>query len=170
LIELMIVVAIIGILAAIAIPAFMKYIRRSRTIEAANNIAKMVQSSIAYYEAEHASVTQMIIDKQFPASQTATPAIGSCCGQKGDKCDPALSAASWQTETWEALNFSVDDPFYYAYQYDSAGVNNTSNFSSWAFGDLDCDGVYSTFMRGGKIDGNNYVSGGSGLYMNLEIE
>jgi type IV pilus assembly protein PilA len=170
LIELMIVVAIIGILAAVAIPAFMKYIRRSKTVEAMNNIGKMYQSSVAYYESEHAGLNQQILDRQFPASQAATPAIGSCCGQKGDKCDPALTVASWQTPTWASLNFSVDDPFYYAYKYDSSGVNATSVFSAWAFGDLDCDTVYSTFMRGGHIDAKNNVTGGAGLFTKLEIE
>jgi type IV pilus assembly protein PilA len=170
LIELMIVVAIIGILAAVAIPAFMKYIRRSKTVEAANNIGKLYQSSVAYYESEHANIQQQILDKQFPASQAVTPALGSCCGQKGNKCDPSLTVASWQTSTWSSLNFSVDDPFYYNYKYDSAGTNAASNFSAWAFGDLNCDQVYSTFMRGGHIDAKNNVTGGAGLYTNLEIE
>ena len=170
LIELMIVVAIIGILAAVAIPAFMKYIRRSKTVEAANNISKLYQSSVAYFESEHADTAQNILNRQFPDAQAATPAKGSCCGQKGDKCDPALSIASWQTDTWAALNFSVDDPFYYSYQYDSAGTDKTSNFSAWAFGDLDCDTTYSTFMRGGRIDAQNNVTGGVGLFTRLEIE
>lgn len=170
LIEIMIVVAIIGILAAVAVPAFMKYIRRSKTIEATNNIRKLYDSSVAYWEAEHASAAMAILPRQFPASQAETPAANSCCGQPGDKCDPAAAAAGWKVPTWTALNFSVDDPFYFWYKYDSAGTDSASNFSAWAFGNLDCDGNYSTFMRGGHIDANRNPTGGAGLYTKNEIE
>jgi hypothetical protein len=79
--------------------------------------------------------------------------------------------AAWQTPTWHALNFSVDDPFYYWYRYDSSGTDNTSTFSAWAFGDLDCDGTYSTFMRLGKVSTNSDVSGGgAGIFSQLETE
>src|SRR5436309_874320 len=135
LIELMIVVAIIGILAAVAIPAFMKYIRRAKTTEATQSISKLFQSSAAYYLAEHAGLDQFIVPKQFPNTQSITPpgTKGNCCTSTGGKCDPITSSPFWKTSlTWTALNFSVDDPFYFSYQYDSAGTDSASSFSAWA--------------------------------------
>src|SRR5881227_1048830 len=102
LIELMIVVAIIGILAAVAIPAFMKYIRRSKTTEATMNLRKMYDSSVSYFESEHADTSGNILNKQFPTTQSATPAANACCSQAGQKCAPA--PAQWQQATWQDLN------------------------------------------------------------------
>ncbi len=171
LIELMIVVAIIGILAAVAIPAFMKYIRRSKTVEATMNVRKLFDSSVAYYEGEHATSSGAIIARQFPDTQTWSPAaVNACCAATGGKCNPATVAAVWRTNTWTALNFSVDDPFYYSYEYLSGGTEGTSTFSAEARGDLDCDGTTSLFTRTGSITVENNVTGGAGLYSVNDIE
>ena len=170
LIEIMVTVLIVGILAVVAIPAFMRYMRRARTVEATVNVKRIYDSSVAYYESEHADASQKIVPRQFPAAQADTPAVNACCGQPGDKCDPAAALASWRTPTWQALNFAMSDPFYYWYRYDSGGVDRASNFSAWAFGNLDCDSRYSTFMRGAKIDSVNNVTGGAGLYAQYETE
>ncbi len=49
LIELMIVVAIIGILAAIAIPNFMKYQAKSKQSEAKTNLSGIYTSEVSYF-------------------------------------------------------------------------------------------------------------------------
>ena len=150
LIELMIVVAIIGILAAVAIPSLIKYIRRSKTIEATMNLRKIYDSSVAYYEAERATAT------------------AACCGQKGDRCVPAPT--NFADDTWTVLHFSVDDPFYYVYQYTTSGADTSATFGAWAFGDLDCDSIQSTFERSGSVMADRSVTGAAGLFSKNDNE
>ena len=53
LVELMTVVAILGILAAIAIPTLALYMRRTKTSEANVNLAKLFDATAAYFNAEN---------------------------------------------------------------------------------------------------------------------
>ena len=48
--EIMIAVVIVSILAAVAIPAFTRYVKRSKTSEAQGNIAKIYQGQLSYYQ------------------------------------------------------------------------------------------------------------------------
>ena len=171
LIELMIVVAIIGILAAVAIPAFMKYIRRSKTAEATMNLRKIFDSSVSYFNEEHAARNGGIQPRQFPNAVTSTPPGQACTNGSSQKIQP--NAATFSVGTWQALNFSVDDPFYYQYTYESTGSLNTgvtSKFTARASGNLDCDSVLSTFERIGTVDSSNNVIGGAGLFQQEELE
>jgi type IV pilus assembly protein PilA len=166
LIELMIVVAIIGILAAVAIPAYIRYIRRSKTTEPLLNIRKMYDSAILYFDGEHSDSSGGILPRQFPTN--AGPVPGSCCVFPGGKCVP--SPTYWLATTWQSLHFSVDDPFYYAYQFQSAGADTTATFHAQAFGDLTCDGVLSTYERIGSVDSGGTVVPSPGLHIENDLE
>ena len=169
LIELMIVVAIIGILAAVAIPAFMKYIRRSKTSEATMNIRKLFDSSVSYYEQEHASRLGVIHERQFPDAVALTPGDTFCTGDvNAEKWIPKKTY--WTNPSWQALNFALSDPHYYSYQYVSSGVNTSAKFTARAIGDLNCNGTFSTFERVGTVDGSLNVMGGGGIFSANELE
>src|SRR5690606_14095923 len=108
LVELMIVVAIIGILAAVAIPAFMKYIAKSKTSEAREQLQKLWDGAKSYYgDNPVADPMAPPISPRFPEVTTAvTPALDTCC-TSGGKCQP--DAALWtgtagDGPTWTALH------------------------------------------------------------------
>ena len=162
LIELMIVVAIIGILAAVAIPAFLKYIKRSKTTEATMNIRKLYDGSVTYFSSEHVDSDGNILEATFPVTAAEKP--DCCVGSTKTEID------NWDdNDTWEGLQFAVADPFYFSYQYDSTGSENSSQFTASAFGDLDEDNSYSTFVRFGSVM-EMEVRGSSGLYIANELE
>jgi prepilin-type N-terminal cleavage/methylation domain-containing protein len=153
LVELMIVVAIIGVLAAIAIPSFGRYIRKSRTAEAAAHLNKMWQSSVAYYEADHGAGT---IPRQFPNSDGVLGTI-DCCTGAAAKCPG--NEPRFNTPTWMALQFIIPDPYHYYPSYLSVGINDAAEFTAGATGDQDCDDIRATFSRFGRVNGAGDIVG-----------
>lgn len=161
LIELMIVVAIIGVLAAVAIPAFLRYIKRSKTSEATQNVGTIFRGAVAYFEAEHTNRAGSVINKQFP--QSVGPNPGTVGAQK-------VTTTNWDASGWQALSFAMGDPHYYQYTFTSSGTGKASEFTAAANGDLDDDGTKSTFERQASVDGSSSVRGSSGIYVDNELE
>jgi len=168
LIELMIVVAILGILAAVAIPAFVKYMRRSKTSEAEDKLAYMFRAATTYYTQER------------PARGTGG-GIAVQCIPAGAGPDPGAVTQDRQTydfpgasTTWLQLDFQIGDPFYYQYQFDSGvggcGVTGAAAFTARAQGDLDGDGMLSLFERAALANANAEIEGSKGLYIESETE
>ena len=128
LIELMIVVAIIGILAAVAIPAFMDYMKKSKRTEAALQLNKIMKNDKVYY----------ITNAKF-AQGTA----GVLPGADGGACPTKFPVTNWAGDAiWAALDFQIDEPNLFTYHYTSSAV---ATAAATAVGDLDCDGSKITY-------------------------
>lgn len=130
LIELMIVVAIIGILAAVAIPGFMSYIKNSKTSEAKTNLDAIKKGALTYYEAEHYSTDGMTAtSKQYPLSNSTLGRLGTTPSEKtvGQKQSPVSDSVknSFASTPWSDLNFVLTSPFYYSYAYIADGASCT---------------------------------------------
>jgi len=88
LIELMIVVTIIGILAAVAIPRYITYVRSSQTAEAGNTSGMIVSAIRAYVDAQGMS-----------ASAAATAFNNNYVLVSGDAAPPTLTSAKTDLTT-----------------------------------------------------------------------
>jgi prepilin-type N-terminal cleavage/methylation domain-containing protein len=153
LVELMIVVVILGILAAVAIPAFTRYVKRSKTAEATGNIVKIYQGQLTYYQAALERGTQTYINAgAMPATLPAAAKY-------------AANVSQWAADAnWTAIGFSLDSAHYY--QYISPGGTNV--FTARAIGNLDGDATYSTYQRTGAITSGELQ--GSNIQISDELD
>ena len=162
LIELMIVVAILGILAAVAIPAFINYMKRAKTSEALTGVNKIFEGAVAYFAegGGELNVSTVSSDACIPSTQAWTP-TGSP-SSKEFIADPT----DWETDTWGKLNFGMADNHYYQYSFatTASGCSLTSaTIYANAQGDLDDDSKYSLFSRVGVIESGG-IHGSSAIY------
>jgi prepilin-type N-terminal cleavage/methylation domain-containing protein len=170
LIELMIVVAIIGILASLAVPAFRTMLMRSRTAEVSGNLSALFKSASTYYSVERAE-----------KGQTASMFTG--CTVADVVLDPADPQAQKQRMSntnpeFRALGFIVSDYVYFGYglatETGSATCGGASNdatvYTLFAHGDLDSDHTQSTFELAIGSDKDNQLFHARGMYIDKDTE
>ena len=170
LIELMIVVAILGILAALAIPAFIGYVRRSKTSEATGNLNSLFKSAASYFSA----------GAHRPQGMGAT--TSSYCTVGSDAAEPGRPRRDQEQVRPErhataALGFAIADFVYYGYQITDAPAATCGNSAlrprctpSTAHGDLDGDNTNSTFELAVQVDSDMTLYHARGFYIDNEIE
>lgn len=138
----MIVVAIIGVLAAIAIPAYMEYTKRVKTSEASLNLNKIGKNEKTKFQSESTFTTQ-----NSNGVIPARPQTSGCCGGNGgtpgqlpNKCAPDPAAFKNDVAFME-VEFTLSEPSEYVYSF-SGG---SSSATAYAIGDLDCDKKEATW-------------------------
>jgi type IV pilus assembly protein PilA len=167
LIELMIVVAILGILAALAIPAFIGYVRRSKTSEATGNLNSLFKSAASYFSQER-------------AGRGVDGSVSSYCivGDDGVKPTPGPNKQAFTAQSnMTALGFKVADFVYYGYGISSAAATGSCGvtkgtvvYTFVAEGDLDDDDTRSSFQLATKVDDDMTLYHSRGFYIVNEIE
>ena len=138
LIELMIVVAIIGILAAIAIPNFIRYQLKSKTTEA-KTVMGGIKTSQEAFRAEidnYANITSLQ-PPVLPGTVKTGWGIENCDAL----CDRTTTQASCLT--FDCIGYSPSGNVYYRYAapHRPATTSQTAEFGAGAQADLDGDGV-----------------------------
>jgi type II secretory pathway pseudopilin PulG len=160
----MVVVGILGTLASIAIPAFVSYVRRSKTAEASQNLSSMFKFAASYMAQEHS-------DRSLLAT------TGTYCSVGSDPITPTPAASKQRYSggtNATALGFSIADEVYFGY-----GVTGTQRcgwsaatdvYTFSAQGDLDGDGTRSTFELAAGTDDSRTLRHARGIYIVNEIE
>jgi len=154
--------ALVGSLAAVAVPVFVRELHASRLVEPVEGIERLSASAIAYANVHSVALA-------FPPSAPMTPSLpprGHC---------ETFALDAWQTGTWRALEFRPmppDAPHCFAYAFDSTLSPARSSFRAHAHGDLNGDGIFSTFeMSGHAIEGDPMgPSLDPGMFIDSEVE
>jgi prepilin-type N-terminal cleavage/methylation domain-containing protein len=165
LMELMAVVVIVGILSAVAIPSFRRFIVQSRESEAPSSLSAIARAAHEYYNTEHLDRTTGVINPpRFPDvtnsdnkvdGYATMPVVLPCkeiVGSPSYRTNSARWYANPDKEPWYDLKFAIASSHYFQYGFNSTGSGKTATYSVRARADMDCDGTMSTFFFRANVD------------------
>ncbi|WP_437751097.1 type IV pilin protein [Sorangium sp. So ce1389] len=179
LVELMIVVSILGVLAALAVVGVSKYIATSKTAEAKLAVGAITRSAVTQYERERDGSSILLsggtADSTHVLCRSATPVPADFSLVQGTKYQPSLDpSADFMTGShvtgWQCLGFSISDPIYFQYSYLVGGgylvqgmpgapiPSGSEAFEAGARGDLDGDSLTCTLVRSGEVRNGEIVT------------
>jgi len=137
-VEAALVASILGSALAVGVPAFLRNLHASRLVEPIDGLSRIAARATALAVAEPAA-------SAYPAGVGLTPASVP----RGTAVeDPP---GTWGHPTWRRLAFAPAGPHRFAFAFASASGAGRSTFRAVAHGDLDGDGVTSTFERTGEV-------------------
>jgi len=151
LVELMIVVAIIGVLAALAIYGVSRYLKHSKTAEATRNLGSLETGSKNAYQidTDQGGAGTGPFAHQFPMTGSQNPTSIPAASKSDTK-------GTWGGQPWGTLKFIITEPCFYAYSYGASLTGTAALYTANAYGDLDGNGTTSTFALkgGGSVSGD----------------
>lgn len=127
-----------GSVLAVTVPVFVRNLNASRMTEALDGLERISGRANALADAAPQ-------DRAYPPSCPLTPPSVPRAALVTDP--PSI----WNQPTWRLLGFNIEVPHAYSFQFDSENTPGRSRFTVEAHGDLDGDGVVSTFRTGGSV-------------------
>lgn len=129
--------SIFGSILAIAIPAFVRNLHASRLVEPIDGLTHIAAKAAALAASEPA-------ESAYPDSVGLTP---DQVPRGGAVSDPP---GTWEHPTWRLLDVAYSSSHSYSFAFESRNAPGKATYRAVAHGDLDGDGLVSTFEISGE--------------------
>ncbi len=149
--------ALAAVLSALGMYALARYARHGKTVEAVSSVNSLASAAAEFYNASDATqptgaaAQAAHAMRHFPPSARA-PVPEDALSVRGKRYQSNL--ADWSASPWHDLRFKVVQPQCYQYAFEAQGSGATATAKVSAQGDLDGDGVRSTYSLSITPDGN----------------
>lgn len=164
LIELMLVVAIIGLLASVAVPAFQRYLRKSRTVEGIYGVSKIIEAARVFIDTKSttpcdSSSTLCSPSLAWGISQAPNMTFAQACADHGGAFPPStVQDFNQPGQYFDELQFAPEGYYRFAYHLYSLqwqlGASEYKGFAVTARSNLGCSEKF-VFIYSALIPNNS---------------